>query len=117
MEQSVITRFFDIPTLSFFLFGPRGTGKSTWLQKHFQSNAIMIDLLKPDVYRSLSAYPERLREIIHANSDKSVVIIDEVQKLPELLSVIHSLIEENKKLQFVLTGSSSLDILPSLKIS
>lgn len=107
MQPDVIIRFFKVPNLSFFLLGPRGTGKSTWLKKHFQNNALIVDLLKPDVLRSLAAYPERLQEIIEANPNKTVIIIDEVQKLPELLSVVHSLIEDKKELQFVLTGSSS----------
>ncbi|HEU64948.1 MAG: hypothetical protein KR126chlam4_00584 [Candidatus Anoxychlamydiales bacterium] len=104
--MNYIKRFFQIPKQSFFLFGPRGTGKSTYLKKHFK-NAIWIDLLKPEDLRYFKALPERLRELLIANPEKKVVIIDEVQKAPELLDVVHSYIEEKKQTQFILTGSSS----------
>lgn len=99
-------RFFQPPKESFFLFGPRGTGKSTWLKKHYPS-ALWIDLLEPDLYRKYSAFPEHLRDLIDANQDKKVIIIDEVQKIPDLLPLVHALIEEKKGLQFILTVSSS----------
>lgn len=104
--METISRFFDSPKQSFFLFGPRGTGKSTWVNQYFP-NALKIDLLQPDLFRSLSARPERLRELIHGNPEKKKIVIDEIQKIPELLSVVHGLIEEDKTCQFVLTGSSA----------
>ena len=91
---------------SFFLFGPRGTGKSTWL-RHEYSDACFIDLLSDDVYRRLLAHPERLREIVGGNADKRVFVIDEVQRCPSLLNTVHQLMEEDKRLCFVLTGSSA----------
>jgi predicted AAA+ superfamily ATPase len=66
-----------------------------------------VDLLEPDVFRSYSARPERLRELIDANPKTRVVVIDEIQKSPGLLPMVHALIEKNKSLQFVLTGSSA----------
>lgn len=69
-------RFFQEPKQSFFLFGPRGTGKSTLIRKDFE-NAVWIDPLKPEILRSYSAYPERLNDIIAANPDKKVVVIDQ----------------------------------------
>lgn len=102
-------RFFKIPTHSFFLFGPRGTGKSTWL-RHNCPNALTVDLLKPDVFRNFAGKPERLSQLIAAQKNLHQVVIDEVQKIPALLSVVHGLIEENKDLQFVLTGSSARKI-------
>lgn len=99
-------RFFQEPQQSFFLFGPRGTGKSTWLKQHFH-HAVYIDLLSPDEYRKFSAKPERLKEVIEAASASRVVIIDEIQRIPELLSVVHQLIENFKNVKFVLTGSSA----------
>lgn len=101
-------RFFDTPAGHFFLLGPRGTGKTWWTQRRFP-NALRVDLLEPDTFRSLSARPERLRELVAARPDaeQAVVVIDEVQKLPELLEVAHSLIEERRAAQFVLTGSSA----------
>ena len=101
----IIKRFFNLPEDSFFVFGPRGTGKSTWLKLEFPE-AIWIDLLNPEELRLYSAYPERLREIISASQKKDIVI-DEVQKIPELLNVVHSLIEKKQGWRFILTGSSS----------
>ena len=99
-------RFFQEPKQSFFLFGPRGTGKSTWLKEHFP-NSTYIDLLSPESYRLFSARPERLQEMIEANPAQNSVIIDEIQKVPELLGSVHQLIEQNKQQKFVLTGSSA----------
>lgn len=101
-----VDRFFRAPKQSFFLFGPRGTGKSTWLKEKYPG-ALWIDLLELDQLRIYSAAPERLREAIAAHSDVKVVVIDEVQKVPEILSVVHAIIEEKKGIQFVLTGSSA----------
>lgn len=101
------TRFFRPPAKrSFFLFGPRGTGKST-LVKSAYTNSIAIDLLMPSLVRQYRARPELLIELVTANSEKETFIIDEVQKVPELLSVVHKLIEEKQGWQFVLTGSSA----------
>jgi uncharacterized protein len=104
--ESVIPRFFNDPEQSFFLFGPRGTGKSTWLQQN-HSDALWVDLLAPDIQRRLEARPERLGELISGNPKKHVVVIDEVQKVPAILDVVHGLCEERKDLRFILTGSSS----------
>ncbi len=104
--ESNIPRFFKAPRQSFFLFGPRGTGKSTWLRNHYP-DAVWVDLLEPETFRSLSARPERLRELILGNRDKKIVVIDEVQKIPELLSLVHALIESDKTRRFILTGSSA----------
>jgi len=101
-----LLRFFDPPEQSFFLFGPRGTGKSSWIE-HAYPNALVVDLLKPEVYREMSARPERLAQLVLANLDRSLVVVDEVQRVPELLSVVHDLIERQHGLQFVLTGSSA----------
>jgi len=107
--ETIIPRIFEAPEDSFFLFGPRGTGKTTLLRKNYP-DALWIDLLEPDVFRSYSAYPERLKEVILAHPDQKTVVIDEIQKIPELLSVIHSLIEKKSRIQFILTGSSSRKI-------
>lgn len=107
--EIIIPRIFKSPKHSFFLFGPRGTGKTTWLRQSYPQ-ALWIDLLEPDVFRSYSAHPERLREIILAHPDKKNVVVDEIQKVPELLSVVHSLIEKKLGIQFMLTGSSSRKI-------
>jgi predicted AAA+ superfamily ATPase len=91
---------------SFFLFGPRGTGKSSWVRTTF-ADALWVDLLEPDVLRAYTARPERLRELIAGNPKRRVVVIDEVQKAPELLSVVHALRERDRNVRFVLTGSSA----------
>lgn len=104
--MDILRRFFPLPEQSFFLFGPRGTGKSTWL-RHIFPDALMIDLLDPAVHRPLDSRPERLTEIIAGAPRTEVVVIDEVQRIPELLSVVHSLIEQHRGLRFVLTGSSA----------
>lgn len=99
-------RFFVPPAdSSYFLFGPRGTGKTTWL-KHQYPNAYWIDLNDPEAFRFFSANPEKLHALITEGKSK-VIVIDEVQKAPDLLNVVHRLIEEKKGYQFILTGSSA----------
>ena len=104
--MELIDRYLRPPSKSFFLFGPRGTGKSTFIHKFFE-DALLIDLLDPERVRLLSAAPERLKELVRAHPESSAVVIDEIQRVPELLSVVHSLMEENKSRTFVLTGSSA----------
>ncbi len=104
--METLTRFFKEPKQSFFLLGPRGTGKSFWT-KQSEPKALNIDLLKPDIFRHYSARPERLIEVIEAHPKNKAVVIDEVQKVPEILSVVHSLIEDKRGLKFILTGSSA----------
>jgi predicted AAA+ superfamily ATPase len=90
---------------TFFLFGPRGTGKSFLLRKELPADVFSINLLDSSLYLKLQANPSLLKEIILAKKVKKVVI-DEVQRLPELLNIVHLLIEENH-IRFVLTGSSA----------
>jgi len=104
--MEVVRKFFKTPKQSFFLFGPRGTGKSTWVRSQFKS-ALYVDLLAPDIFRSFSARPERLEELVAGSPEKKIIVIDEVQKIPELLTVVHRLIEEKRGRQFILTGSSA----------
>jgi len=89
---------------SLFLFGPRGTGKTLWLRGRFP-DALWFDLLDTDVYTDFIARPSRLAERIPAGFE-GPIIIDEVQKIPELLNEVHRLIELHRY-QFILTGSSS----------
>ena len=104
--MELVTRFFKIPDRSFFLFGPRGTGKSTWLRDRLPE-ALFLDLLEPEIYRSLIARPERLRELLGGSPQADTVVIDEVQRAPELLTVVHAILEEPAPPRFVLTGSSA----------
>ncbi len=89
---------------SVFIFGPRGTGKTSWLKKHF-SDALYFDLLNDDTYTEFSARPTRLNERIPSDYD-GWVILDEVQKVPAILNEVHRLIE-SRGLRFILTGSSA----------
>ncbi len=101
-----VKRFFSPPKGSYFLFGPRGTGKSTWIKKHYP-NSYYIDLLLADALRAFAAHPERLKDLIDANADITTVVIDEIQRVPELLPIVHAIIEEKREIQFILTGSSA----------
>lgn len=104
--ESVI-RNYRPPSGNFFLFGPRGTGKSTWLRSNF-TDALFVDLLDPATQRAYLARPERLKELLDGSPEASVLVVDEVQKAPALLDVVQQLIEERgRRVQFVLTGSSS----------
>ena len=89
---------------SFFLFGPRGTGKTTWVKANFPG-AVYLDLLEAEIYNDLLANPQRLENFIPADFD-GWIIIDEAQKIPDLLNEVHRLIENNKY-KFILTGSSA----------
>ena len=101
-----LSRFLVPPRQSFFLFGPRGTGKSTWLRQALPE-ALVLDLLQPDVARDLIARPERLRDIVAGTPRNVTIVLDEVQRVPEVLNVVHALIESKDKRRFVLTGSSA----------
>jgi predicted AAA+ superfamily ATPase len=90
---------------SFFLFGARGVGKSQWVRQEF-GDAVIIDLLSSKIFNELQANPSRLSTYLPAQNCKSWVIIDEIQKIPKLLDEVHKLIED-KKIKFILTGSSA----------
>jgi len=101
----MITRNFpNLIGKSYFIFGPRGTGKSTFLKSTFPK-ALYIDLLKAGEFNSLLADPSRLESKIPPKF-KEFIIIDEIQKIPNLMDEIHRLIVE-KKFSFILTGSSA----------
>lgn len=93
---------------SFFLFGARGTGKSTLIQYEFDhTNSLWLDLLDPSQEDSLARNPSELVSLVNALPPEiHYVVIDEVQKVPRLLDVVHSLIEHTDK-KFILTGSSA----------
>lgn len=90
---------------SIFLLGPRQTGKSTLVRLQIP-NALFIDLLEADTFRRLLTHPEKLREYVGMSQEKNIVI-DEIQKVPALLDEVHRLMERDKKLRFILTGSSA----------
>lgn len=94
---------------SFFLFGPRQTGKSTFIQSLLTPQDLYIDLLPQRTYLNYAKNPGRLREEILAHLDRHdqpVCVIDEIQKIPALLDEVHELIE-SRGLRFILTGSSA----------
>jgi predicted AAA+ superfamily ATPase len=105
-DSKYIPRIMNPPSGSYFLLGPRGTGKSTWL-RHQYPNALRIDLLFGEEERRFSAYPERIRDVAAALPRGSTLILDEIQRVPRLLPEIHALIEEKKDIQYIMTGSSS----------
>lgn len=101
-----IKRFLELTNQSFFLLGPRGTGKTTWIRDQFK-NALWIDLLLPEAVQFYGTKPERLLDTLNGSPLTKTVVIDEIQKLPELLSLVHLVIEEKRGYQFILTGSSA----------
>lgn len=104
--MDIIKRFFKPSKQSYFLFGPRGTGKTLWLKQEYP-DAIYLNLLEWDVYRQLLARPEELISIVESNLNRTQeFIIDEVQKVPELLDAVHFLLNKYPDIQFMLTGSS-----------
>lgn len=102
------TRLLTLPLThesSFFLFGPRGTGKTTWLRQHFRPpDALYLDLLDGGLYTQLLARPELLESFITPGTH--LVILDEIQRIPALLNEVHRLIV-NRGIRFALTGSSA----------
>ena len=100
-----IKREIKKPVQSFFLFGPRGTGKTTWVKKSFP-NAYTINLLDESLYQRYLADISQFAGELRVREDGSWVFIDEIQRLPNLLNEVHRFIEE-KKLRFILTGSSA----------
>ena len=101
----IIERIFNlVDEESFFLFGPRGTGKTTWVRAHYPE-AVYIDLLNSDIRDQLTAHPQQLVNFI-SKSNKKWVIIDEIQFVPALLNEVHRLIFGQKQ-KFILTGSSA----------
>lgn len=102
----MIERIINIPkSQSFFLFGPRQTGKTTFLKARFK-DAFWINLLDDSTFQKLLRAPSLLVEIVRARPAEQWIVIDEIQKIPELLNLVHLLIEERKQ-KFILTGSSA----------
>lgn len=107
MELERLLNLADLLTRkSFFLFGPRATGKSTLIKRQLSGTATVIDLLDSRLYLRLLGSPHDLESIIYSGHKTGIVVIDEIQRIPELLNEVHRLIE-NKKITFLLTGSSA----------
>ncbi|MCX7012755.1 MAG: DUF4143 domain-containing protein [Candidatus Sumerlaeota bacterium] len=100
-----LQRALKLPKTSFFLLGPRGTGKSTWL-RHVLPDARWFDLLSEELYHRLMGAPGAFAGELRALPNGSWVVVDEIQRLPSLLNEVHRFIEE-KRLRFALCGSSA----------
>ena len=104
-RETFIPRLLRCPDRSFFLFGPRGTGKSTWLRQVLPE-AVRIDLLDTSLYLELSRDPHRIEALIGNRPSGSWVVLDEIQKIPALLDEVHRLME-TRRWRFALCGSSA----------
>jgi predicted AAA+ superfamily ATPase len=105
MEKIHIPRLLKLPDRSFFLFGPRGVGKSTWL-RDVLPEACFFDLLDHSLYLELSQNPSHLEAMAGDRAENSWVVIDEIQKVPDLLDEVHRLME-TRSWRFALCGSSA----------
>lgn len=105
MNTKYLNRIFQAPEQSFFLFGPRGTGKTTCIKHQFK-NVYSINLLDESLYQSYLTDISLFANELRALNPGSWVFIDEIQRIPNLLNEVHRFIEE-KQLKFILTGSSA----------
>jgi predicted AAA+ superfamily ATPase len=103
---SMFTRLLPTPHSSFFLFGPRGTGKSTWIRSRL-GDAFVVNLLAAEVMLRYERDPAEFRAEVLANPRSRWIVVDEVQRVPRLLDEVHFLMEENGYKKFALTGSSA----------
>ena len=101
----MLPRNLACPERSFFLFGPRGTGKSTWLRQVL-AEAPRFDLLDAALYLELTRDPHRLEALVGPQPEHHWVVLDEIQKVPALLDEVHRLIEA-RRWRFALCGSSA----------
>lgn len=111
MKRVHIPRLLTSPERSFFLFGPRGTGKSTWL-KGVLPGACRFDLLDTALYYELQREPHRLEALIGRQPENAWVVLDEIQKVPALLDEVHRLME-SRHWRFALCGSSARQLKKS----
>lgn len=100
-----LKRLLNLPERSFFLFGPRGTGKSTWL-RDVLPGAVYLDLLDTSLYFELSRTPGRLESMAGKLPEDSWIVLDEIQKIPILLNEVHRLMED-RRWRFAMSGSSA----------
>ncbi len=103
---SMFPRRLPAPRSSCFLFGPRGTGKSTWVRATL-ADAFTVNLLPPEATLRYEREPSLFRGEVLAQPRERWIVIDEVQRVPKLLDEVHFLMEEHGYKKFVLTGSSA----------
>jgi len=100
-------RTLTLSNYSFFLFGPRGTGKTTCL-RNLLPDALWVNLLNNSEYYSLSSDPSAFRKMVLAKESGGWIVIDEVQKMPSILNEVHDILSlHGKKYLFALSGSSA----------
>jgi uncharacterized protein len=105
--MTMYTRTLGLPDRSFFLFGPRGTGKTTWLRGALPDARVYNLLLDAELLR-LTRDPDVFRQEVQALKRGSWIVVDEIQKLPRLLNDVHELLTaQPKRWKFALTGSSA----------
>ena len=105
MRADILPRLLQCPERSFFLFGPRGTGKSTWLQQVLP-DVLRLDLLDASLFLELSRDPHRLEALVGSRTEGDWVVLDEIQKVPALLDEVHRLMSL-RRWRFALCGSSA----------
>ncbi|MGZ3771833.1 MAG: ATP-binding protein [Bdellovibrio sp.] len=101
----MVERILTLPNKSFLLFGPRGVGKSTLLKRKINA-ALTVNLLKSSDFLMFTQNPDHLIELTKPLKKGDWVVIDEVQRIPELLNIVHE-IYESKNIHFALSGSSA----------
>ena len=109
MYKRILDLNFTLRRKSLFLLGPRQTGKSTFLRLNYPK-ALFVNLLNSSEFRRYSSRPHELQEVVRHHveaGEGKIVILDEIQKLPTLLDEVQDLIEKDKSLRFILTGSSA----------
>src|SRR4051812_2412593 len=100
-------RALPLPERSFFLLGPRGTGKTTWLRQVLP-DALWFDLLRTSTFLDLSRDPDAFRRQVEVRNRGDWIVVDEIQRLPTLLNEVHALIAEHgRRYRFALSGSSA----------
>src|SRR6058998_1157311 len=104
-EPAAYPRLVRPPRGSFFLFGVRGAGKTTWVRETFPE-AYIVDLLDESRFQQLTANPALLAPELRTVPRERVVVLDEVQRVPALLNQVHSAIERDRR-RFALLGSSA----------
>lgn len=108
-KKKIYKRILAFPKSNFFLFGVRGSGKTSLLKQKFPK-ALYIDLLNEDIYQTYLANIKLFYQQIKA-SKKNLIIVDEIQRMPNLLNEVHRLIESSSlSKRFILTGSSARKI-------
>src|SRR5207247_3042937 len=111
MAAEYVRRLLQAPRQSFFLFGPRGSGKSTWVREELP-RAHRIDLLDEALYQSYLTQPALFADELRALPAGATVCVDEIQRLPSLLNEVHRFIEE-RRLRFVLRSEEHTSELQS----